>query len=769
MAPYHLGIYAGHDTGVAVVDENFNIVHLFEEERFNGEKMTYFNPYFALKEIIKLNLKHFKTITFGFNPDEAQADFLKKFVRFQKVRSEEILEYLSRKVTWDEVCFVGHHDCHAAGAFFPSGFDKALIMVADGTGESESTSFYGGRDQTITRISSELTNHFSLGILYQYFTEWLGYRSHNTSQHCGKVMGLASYGKPVYKDRILEMLHSSEGVGYRWPGGSLLEMRGKIASVFGPPRPRPTNRFTRKQADVACSIQMVLEEIVLEKLEAVSNIYPFQNLCFSGGVAMNSLLNYRILKSGICNDIFVQPLSSDRGIALGAAMAAAARFSSPRFSVSPGEIQNVYAGYGETSPQGQLDRVIKEYDLPVFVESRNTSPREIAEFLDAGQILALFQGKQEIGPRALGNRSIMAAPTIASRDRTNERVKYRESWRPFAPTIIEEEVGRYFDMDRAEPFMSVIYGVLSNRMKGMEGVVHVDGTARLQTVSEKQNPLFHEIIKEYGTISGIPVILNTSFNINAQPVIRTVYDAVLTFLCCGIDGLLIENTLIRKRESLPRNCLNRLDRILAEITGDARSIVLQILDYSEETQRLTAEILGSPSIRFRRSYGSKPISRCFVKGHTKMSWNILSDMAPYVGQFIYGEEGSPEIDDGEICILVSGKKLIEASSKPTRTYVGFDREIHGEIIRICHARPDSERYYFLDREYHLFDVDYLYGRLKPFIIKEARTVSFGDAVSKVQGGEVVTSNALSSEDDGLDEKQPISSEQEDMYETLADA
>ena len=762
MVQYHLGIYAGHDTGVAVVDENLDIVHLFEEERFNGEKMTYFNPYFALKEIIRLPLKHFKTITFGFNPDEAQADFLKKFVRFQKVRSEEILEYLSGKVTWDEVCFAGHHDCHAAGAFFPSNFDSALIMVADGTGESESTSFYEGKDHAISRISSERTNDFSLGILYQYFTEWLGYRTHNTSQHCGKIMGLASYGKPVYRERILEMLRS-EGAGYRWPGGSLLETRGKIAEAFGGPRPRPVNSFSREQADVACSIQMVLEEIILEKLGAVREMHPFQNLCFSGGVAMNSLLNYRILQSGICDDIFVQPLASDRGIALGAALASAARFSSScssasRFSASRRKIQNVYAGYGEISPQAELDRLIREYDLPVFVESREASPKEIAGFLDAGQILALFQGKQEIGPRALGNRSIMAAPTVASRDRTNERIKYREPWRPFAPTIMEEEVGHYFDSFRAEPFMSVIYGVLPGKIKGMEGVTHVDGTARLQTVSEKQNPVFYEIIKEYKKLSGIPVILNTSFNINAQPIIRTVYDAVLTFLCCGIDGLLIENTLVRKKESLPRDCLNRLDRILAEVTRDARSIALQILDYSEETHNLLSEILGCPSIRFRKCYGSKPISRCFIKGHTKMSWDIISHMTPHVGQFNYGEEGIPKIHDGEICILVSGKKLIEASSKPTRTYVGFDREVHGEMIRACHAMPDRERYFFLDREYHLFDADYLYGRLKPFKIKEAVTLSYGAAVSNVP-----------SREGDLDEKRLISSEQEDMFETLADA
>ncbi len=375
----------------------------------------------------------------------------------------------------------------------------------------------------------------------------------------------------------------------------------------------------------------------------------------------------------------------------------------------------------------------------------------------------------------------MAAPTVASRDRTNERIKYREPWRPFAPTILEEEVGRYFDMDRAEPFMSVIYGVLPDRMKGMEGVTHVDGTARLQTVSEEQNPLFYKIIQEYGKISGTPVILNTSFNINAQPIIRTVYDAVLTFLCCGIDGLLIENTLVRKRESLPRDCLNRLDRILAEVTGNARSIVLQILDYSEETRKLLAEIVACSSIRFRKDYGAKPISRCFIKGHTKMSWDILSQMAPHVGRFIYGQEGSPGIEEGEICILVSGKKLIEASSKPTRTYVGFDREVHADMIRACHAMPGRERYFFIDREYHLFDADYLHGRLKPFKIMGAKTLSYDVPSLKEEGGgeeKIVAPNIRSRKGDlsvcapaqaGLEEKRPDPTEQEDMFETLADA
>jgi carbamoyltransferase len=332
MTDYHLGIYMGHDTGVAIVDDQLNIVWVFEEERFNGEKMTYFNPYFSLKEMLRLGFGHFRSITFGFNPNEEEADFLKKFVQFQKVRAAEVLRYLSGKVDWDEVRYTGHHDAHAAGAFFPSGFDEALILVADGTGESESASIYSGKGHEISRISSELTNDFSLGILYQYFTEWLGYRTHNTSQHCGKIMGLASYGRPVYKDRIAGLL-GRKGPDYCWPGGSLLNMRREIARAFGPPQPRPVNEFNQLQADVAASIQALLEEMVIEKLKRVQASRPFSNLCFSGGVAMNSQLNYQILKSGVCNNLFVQCLASDRGIALGGALTSAARVGRRRSEV----------------------------------------------------------------------------------------------------------------------------------------------------------------------------------------------------------------------------------------------------------------------------------------------------------------------------------------------------------------------------------------------------------------------------------------------------
>jgi len=766
MTEYHLGIYMGHDTGVAIVDDKLNILWVFEEERFNGEKMTYFNPYFSLKEMIKLDLNRFRTITFGFNPDEAQVDFLKKFVRFQKVRCAEVMNYLSGKVFWDEVRFVGHHDCHAAGAFFPSGYDVSAILVADGTGESESTSFYMGEGNSISRISSELTNDFSLGILYQYFTEWLGYRSDNTSQHCGKIMGLASYGAPVYKERIRNLLER-DGDDYRWPGGSLLGMRGEMAKALGLPQPKPAREFNRLQADVAASIQTLLEEIIIEKLHMVKETRPFENLCFSGGVAMNSQLNYRILKSGICHNLFVQPLASDRGIALGAALASAAAITPSWPAGSKKPSPDIYLGYGEDSPRRELDRLIKAYDLPVYIENENISPKEIASLLNHNEIFALFQGRQEIGPRALGNRSILAAPTIAARDQTNQLVKYREPWRPFAPTILEEEVGNYFDINRPEPFMTVIYGVLEGMAKGIEGITHVDGTARLQTVNPDQNPFFYSIIKQYHQMTGIPIVLNTSFNINGQPIVRSVYDAVLTFLCSGIDGLLIGNTLVRKTESLAKDHINRLDRILSEATGDAKSIIIKVLDYSKETEKLLLKFLDCACIKFRKIYGPKPVSRCHIGGHTKKSWNIISKIEPWVKEFVYGDKEPPHIDKGEICIIVSGNRLIEASSRPTRTYVKFDRNVFRELIEDYSEMPDSDRYFLLDREFHLFDIDYLHSRFKSHEPNDAVAVPFRN-----QGNQ----QALASEkrvrtvfSGSMDETPTTDSEREDMFETLADA
>ncbi|MGM0425808.1 MAG: carbamoyltransferase N-terminal domain-containing protein, partial [Thermodesulfobacteriota bacterium] len=419
MTSYHLGIYMGHDTGVAIVDDQLNIVHVFEEERFDGEKMTYFNPYFALREVIKLRFQYFKTITFGFQPNENQADFLKKFVRFQKVRCAEVLSYLSHHVDWDEVRFVGHHDCHAANAFYPSGFDAAAVLVADGTGESESTSFYRGDADGISRTCSELTKDFSLGILYQYFTEWLGYRSANTSQHCGKIMGLSSYGSPVYKEQIRGIL-TRHGNDYQWPQGGMVHMREEMANLLGLPRPRPTHEYTGLQADVAASIQALVEEMVLEKLTAFKDHHAFDNLCFSGGVAMNSLLNYRILQSGVCRQLFVQPLASDRGIALGAALTSAAQSAVTVPPAQERRMKTVYAGYGEASCEAELRRLMDAYALPLSIETDHATPAQIARALHDHEIIALFQGREEIGPRALGNRSIMAAPRVEARDRTNK-------------------------------------------------------------------------------------------------------------------------------------------------------------------------------------------------------------------------------------------------------------------------------------------------------------------------------------------------------------
>jgi len=710
---YHLGIYTGHDTGIAVVDGDLNILHIFEEERFNGEKMTYFNPYFSLKALTRLNFSHFRTISFGFNPDETQETYLKKFIGFQKTRCAEVLNYLSAKVSWDEVCFVGHHDCHAAGAFLSSGFDHAAILVADGTGEAESTSFYTGEGISFSRVSTEFTKDFSLGFLYQYFTEWIGYRTPNTSQHCGKIMGLASYGRPIYKEAIREILEK-DGDTYRWPRGTLRGMRREIVKRLGVPQPRPVTGYNGLQADVAASIQDLLEEMVIEKLKRAKESLTLENLCFTGGVAMNSLLNYQILKSEICNNLFVQPLASDRGIALGAALASAAKSSDlavPRFSKP---MQDVYLGfgYGEDALHHELSVLIKKYDLPIYIQEKGVSAGEVARLLHGAQIIALFQGREEAGPRALGNRSILTAPTVECRNRTNSQVKYREPWRPFAPTILEEAVGSYFDMDRPEPFMTVIYGVRPEATKGIEGITHVDGTARLQTVSRDQNPYFHSIIKKYQGLTGIPIILNTSFNINGQPIVRTVYDALLTFLCSGIDGLLVGDTLIRKTGDLPKDNLNGLDRILSEATKDATSVVLKILDYSKKTETLLAQFLDSPSIKFRRDYGSRPISRCYINSHTKKSWNIVSRLASSVREFIYGEEKTPILEDGEIGIMVMGDRLIEASSRPNRTYVGFDRNVCRGLIEALSQTPDSERYFVLDSEFHFFDIDYLHSRFK---------------------------------------------------------
>ena len=314
--------------------------------------------------------------------------------------------------------------------------------------------------------------------------------------------------------------------------------------------------------------------------------------------------------------------------------------------------------------------------------------------------------------------------------------------------------------------MTVIYGVLPGMTTGIEGVTHVDGTARLQTVSHEQNPLFHSIIEEYHQISGIPIVLNTSFNINAQPIVRSMYDAILTFLCSGIDGLLIGNTLVRKTKDLPKDHINRLDRILSEATKDVKSIVLKILDYSKDAEALLSEFLDCSCIKFRKIYGSRPVSRCYINGHTKMSWNIISKIESSVKEFVYGDQERPHVEEGEICIIVTGKRLIEASSRPTRTYVKFDRDIFRELIDDYFQKPDCHRYFLLDREFHLFDIDYLHSRFESHELNDAVAIPFRNQGTQAAASENIVRTVHSG---SMDETPTTDSEREDMYEALADA
>ena len=327
-------------------------------------------------------------------------------------------------------------------------------------------------------------------------------------------------------------------------------------------------------------------------------------------------------------------------------------------------------------------------------------------------------------------------------------------------------MGNFFDINRPEPFMTVIYGVLPGMTTGIEGITHVDGTARLQTVSHEQNPLFHSIIEEYRQISGIPIVLNTSFNINGQPIVRSMYDAILTFLCSGIDGLLIGNTLVRKTEDLPKDHINRLDRILSEATRGVKSIVLKILDYSKDTEALLSKFLDCSCIKFRRIYGSRPVSRCYINGHTKMSWNIISKMEPSVKEFVYGDQERPHVEEGEICVIVTGKRLIEASSRPNRTYVKFDRNIFRELIENYSEMPDCDQYFLLDREFHFFDIDYLHSRFESLELNNGVAVLFGNQGMQTAASEKIVRTGSSV---SMEEVPTIDTEQEDMYEALADA
>jgi carbamoyltransferase len=474
-----------------------------------------------------------------------------------------------------KLLFAEHHESHAASAFFPSPFEDAIVLTMDGVGEWATTSVWRGSGTTLTP-ELELNWPHSLGLLYSAFTYYTGFKV-NSGEY--KVMGLAPYGRPVYVDKILNTLVKVGDDGSFWLdqsyfnyAGGLTMTSAKFHDLFGGPPRQPDDPLTQHHMDLAASVQAVTETIMLRMTRDLAKRYGVPNLCLAGGVALNCVANGKVLRDKAFERIWVQPAAGDAGGALGAAYAAHMRELGGARQVAAGQdaMCGSYLGpeFGEDDIADRLTRCgakFSRHDDDALLDATVTR-------LEAGDAVGWFQGRMEFGPRALGGRSILGDPRNPEMQKVlNLKIKYRESFRPFAPSVLAEDVADYFEHDVESPYMLMVADVKRNRRRalteeeaalfGIEklntvrsdipAVTHVDYSARIQTVHAETNPRYHALISRFKERTGCSVLVNTSFNVRGEPIVATPEDAFRCFMGTEMETLSIGNCLLSKADQNP--------------------------------------------------------------------------------------------------------------------------------------------------------------------------------------------------------------------------
>jgi carbamoyltransferase len=477
---------------------------------------------------------------------------------------------LRRELDFDgEILYSEHHESHAASAFFPSPFDDASVLTMDGVGEWATASIGVGRGNDI-EIMKELHWPDSLGLLYSAFTYYLGFKV-NSGEY--KVMGLAPYGEPRYVQLILDEL-----VDLREDGSFTLNQRyfnylsgltmtnGAFDELFGGPARKPETRLTQREMDLARSIQAVCEEVMLRMARTAHRETGMRNLCLAGGVALNCVGNGRILREGPFEDIWIQPAAGDAGGALGVAQLIWYRtLGGSRPAPARDAMKGAYLGPAFTP--AEIEAVLKSHGAEYERLERGSLLRRTAEILAEGRIVGWFDGRMEFGPRALGSRSILGDPrNPRMQSEMNLKVKFREGFRPFAPSVLRERVGDYFELDRESPYMLVVAPVreelrrkptaAEEQLWGIDrlnvvrseitAVTHVDYSARVQTVDRETNPNYYDLIRSFEELTGCAVLVNTSFNVRGEPIVCTPEDAYRCFMRTNIDHLVLYPFLLDK-------------------------------------------------------------------------------------------------------------------------------------------------------------------------------------------------------------------------------
>jgi carbamoyltransferase len=553
-----------HDSAACLLRDGF-IVAAASEERFTRKKHDFRFPRNAVAYVLE---------EAGITIDQVDyvAFYDKPFVKFERilqtymsVAPRGIRSFIKAVPLWmrqklwmrsvihkelgynGPILFSDHHLSHAASSFLFSPFREAAILTVDGVGEWTTTAKGVGKDRTI-ELSHEIRFPHSLGLVYSAFTGYLGFKV-NSGEY--KVMGLAPYGEPKYYDKIMDEL-----LDVREDGSFKLNMRyfaytygltmvnKRFERLFGVPPRKPETKIEPVHFDIAQSIQKVTETIMLRMARSLRKETGQRYLCLAGGVALNCVANGLILREAGYDDIFIQPAAGDAGGALGAALLVHhVVLDNPR----DGERQKM-PYFGPSYSEEEIKAVLDRFGAVYHRLDREALVRKTAQLIVEKNVLGWFQGRMEFGPRALGSRSILAdARDPEMRDTVNLKIKFRESFRPFAPTVLAEEVSEWFEIDRESPYMLLVAQVREDRRQ-VPAITHVDGSARIQTIAREDNPLYYDVIKAYADLTGVPIIINTSFNVRGEPIVCSPEHAYLCFMRTHMDQLIAGPFWLDKKE-----------------------------------------------------------------------------------------------------------------------------------------------------------------------------------------------------------------------------
>ena len=567
---YVLGIkYGGHDSSAALLI-NGKLVAACAQERYTRDKHSKLFPKEAINDCLKaagIKINQIQELAFVNDLKMMIRELYLKTALKNDDRLKFLLNDIYRIKEWQNmdkiirsklgykgpIRYYRHHLCHVASSYFPSGFKNALCLSIDGVGEFETGIIASGKSGKIKILNNDNVYPNSLGLLYSAITHYLGWKHHCDE---GIIMGLAPFGdsrsKIIRKKNISylsifkKILQEKENFNYKvnldyidYFSARDKWVTDKFIKIFGPKR-NWNQPLTQHHKNIAAALQDQLENVVLNQLKKARKIFKFDKLCLAGGVALNCSLNGKISKSKIFKEIFIQPASGDDGTAYGAALLA---YSKNKKNYVPKKMHNFYKGSNFSN--GQIKNQLLKSKVK-FTKPKNLY-KEVSKYLKNGKIIGWFQGGAEFGPRALGNRSILCRPYPNSmKDHLNKRVKFREEFRPFAPSVLNEFREEFFHISQDSPHMLMACRAKKNKIKSIPATVHIDGTCRVQTVKKDINLKFYNLIKNFYEESGVPVLLNTSFNIKGQPIVNTPKQAVETFKSTKIDVLAIGDYLLTK-------------------------------------------------------------------------------------------------------------------------------------------------------------------------------------------------------------------------------